>query len=98
MTASREMTKESLMATYCGGDMAAFDRLFSILSPQVHGFFRRAFQSSAVADDLTQVTFLKLHRARQQYRPGEPLRPWLFAIAARVRVDEYRRSGPHGQQ
>src|SRR6185295_15596749 len=33
------------------------------------------------------------HQARDQYRHGERLRPWLFAIAARVRSDEYRRNG-----
>jgi RNA polymerase sigma-70 factor (ECF subfamily) len=87
------MTEESLMAAYCRGDMEAFERLFSMLGPHVHGFFRRSFQSDVVADDLLQTTFLKLHQARDQYRHGEPLRPWLFAIAARVRIDEYRRTG-----
>src|SRR5436305_10251879 len=87
------MTEESLMAAYCRGDMEAFDRLFSMLGPHVHGFFRRSFKSEVVADDLLQITFLKLHQARDQYRDGEPLRPWLFAIAARVRLDEYRRNG-----
>jgi RNA polymerase sigma-70 factor (ECF subfamily) len=44
-----------------------------------------------VADDLLQVTFMKIHRARHQYRPGLKLAPWLFAVAARVRLDELRR-------
>ena len=26
-----------------------------------------------------------------QYRPGEPLLPWVYAIARRVRVDNYRK-------
>jgi RNA polymerase sigma-70 factor (ECF subfamily) len=51
----------------------------------------RSFQNRAVADDLLQTTFLKLHRARADFRAGEPVRPWLFSIAARVRLDEYRR-------
>jgi len=81
------------MAAYCRGDREAFDRLFSLLSPHLHGFFRRSFRSDAVADDLMQITFLKLHQARDQYRQGDPLRPWLFTIAARVRLDEYKRNG-----
>jgi RNA polymerase sigma-70 factor (ECF subfamily) len=44
-----------------------------------------------VADDLLQTTFLKLHRARDTFRPGAKVRPWVFGIAARVRVDELRR-------
>lgn len=79
------------MAAYCDGDGSAFERLFAALGPRVHGFFMRAFQSEAVADDLMQTTFLRLHRARGDYHRDQPLRPWLFAIAARVRLDEYRR-------
>ncbi len=44
-----------------------------------------------MADDLLQTTFLNLHRARQRYRSDQKLRPWLFAIAANVRMDELRR-------
>jgi RNA polymerase sigma-70 factor (ECF subfamily) len=38
-----------------------------------------------------QTTFLKLHRAKDAYRPGDRVKPWLFAIAANVRMDELRR-------
>jgi RNA polymerase sigma factor (sigma-70 family) len=85
------MTEEALMAAYCDGDRTAFERLFAALGPRVHGFFLRAFHSEAVADDLMQTTFLRLHRARGDYHRNQSLRPWLFTIAARVRLDEYRR-------
>jgi RNA polymerase sigma factor (sigma-70 family) len=84
------MTEEALMAAYCDGDRAAFERLFSVLGPRLHGFFMRSFRSEAVADDLTQTTFLRLHRARADYQRAQPVRPWVFTIAARVRLDEYR--------
>jgi RNA polymerase sigma-70 factor (ECF subfamily) len=79
------------MARYVSGDRRAFDALFLRLAPRVHGFFRRAFGDQAVADDLMQTTFLKLHRAKKAYDPARPLRPWLFTIAASVRRDELRR-------
>jgi RNA polymerase sigma factor (sigma-70 family) len=85
------MNEEALMAAYCDGDRSAFERLFAALGPRVHGFFLRSFHSAAVADDLMQTTFLRLHRARGDYHRDQPLRPWLFTIAARVRLDEYRR-------
>lgn len=85
------MTEEALMAAYCEGDTSAFERLFAALGPRLHGFFMRSFKSAAIADDLMQTTFLRLHRARANYRRELALRPWLFAIAARVRLDEYRR-------
>ncbi len=85
------MTDETLMAEYAAGDGQAFERLFARVAPRVHRFFLRTFGETALADDLLQVTFLKVHKARRQYRPQLPLLPWLFAVAARVRLDELRR-------
>src|SRR2546421_7800383 len=84
-------TDEELMSAYVAGDARAFEKLFAGLGPRVHAFFRRWFRDEGVADDLLQVTFMKGHRARVQYRPDLKLGPWLFAVAARVRVDELRR-------
>jgi RNA polymerase sigma-70 factor (ECF subfamily) len=84
-------TDEELMSAYVAGDARAFEKLFARLAPRVHGFFLRSFRDEGVADDLLQVTFMKIHRAREQYRHGLRLAPWLFAIAGRVRLDELRR-------
>ena len=79
------------MARYAAGDSLAFVRLFALLAPRVRAFFLRSFSDGAVADDLMQTTFLKIHRARESYCPERPLRPWIFSIAAGVRRDELRR-------
>jgi RNA polymerase sigma factor (sigma-70 family) len=84
-------SEESLMDAYVAGDARAFSRLFASLGPSVHAFFRRAFADRTVVDDLVQTTFLKIHRGRAAYRSGSPLRPWVFTIAAHVRLDELRR-------
>jgi RNA polymerase sigma-70 factor (ECF subfamily) len=85
------------MALYAGGNRLAFRRLFEILVPKIRAFFLRSFPDRAVADDLTQATFLKLHGARASYQADRPLKPWVFTIAASVRRDELRRrySLPH---
>jgi RNA polymerase sigma factor (sigma-70 family) len=82
---------ETLMAAYVSGDRHAFEQLFARLAPRLHRFFRRSFSAESTADDLLQVTFLKLHRARDTYKPDMRVAPWAFAIAARVRLDEYRK-------
>src|SRR3989442_3254110 len=87
-------TDEELMSAYVAGNARAFEGLFARLAPRVHAFFLRSFRNEAVADDLLQVTFMKVHRARAQYRPELKLMPWLFAVAARVRLDELRRRLP----
>src|SRR3954470_24014443 len=84
-------TDEELMSAYVSGDARAFEKLFSRLAHRVHGFFMRSFRDPAVADDLMQVTFMKVHRARESYDKGLKVTPWLFAVAARVRLDELRK-------
>jgi RNA polymerase sigma-70 factor (ECF subfamily) len=79
------------MARYAAGDPIAFRRLFAAMAPSVRAFFVRSFRDAAVADDLVQTTFMRLHRSRQSYRPDLPFRPWLFTIAAGVRREELRR-------
>jgi RNA polymerase sigma-70 factor, ECF subfamily len=79
------------MAAYIAGDRKAFARLFARVAPKVHAFFMRSFRDETVADELMQTTFLRVHRARESYKPDLPFRPWLFTIAAHIRRDEWRR-------
>ncbi len=81
------------MEAYVGGDAEAFDRLFRSLAPSIHAFFVRSVGRGPAAEDLVQTTFLKLHGARRSWRRGERLRPWVFTIAGRVRIDWLRRQG-----
>jgi RNA polymerase sigma-70 factor (ECF subfamily) len=87
------VSEEDLMEAYVAGDAEAFRRLFRSLAPSIHAFFARTVGRGSVAEDLLQMTFLKLHGARRRWRRGERLRPWVFTIAARVRTDWLRRSG-----
>jgi len=83
---------EMLMARYQEGDFAAAATLIDRIGPQLHRFFAAQLQSRAHADDLLQETWLRIHKVRHTYRPGEPALPWFYAIARHVRVDHYRRS------
>jgi RNA polymerase sigma-70 factor, ECF subfamily len=83
---------EVLMARYQAGDFAAARSLIDLVSPALHRFFDAESVNRADADDQLQEAWLRIHRARQTYRPGEPLLPWIYAIARRVRVDHYRRA------
>jgi len=83
---------EMLMTRYQEGDFAAAKALIDRLSPQLHRFFLAQFASRADADDLLQETWLRIHKVRHTYRPSEPMLPWFYAIARRVRVDHYRKA------
>jgi RNA polymerase sigma-70 factor (ECF subfamily) len=83
---------ESLMVRYQRGDFSAAGALVKLLSPQLHRFFLVQFVSRRYADDLLQETWLRIHQIRHTYRPGEPVLPWLYAIARNIRVDHYRKA------
>jgi RNA polymerase sigma-70 factor, ECF subfamily len=83
---------QSLMARYREGDFGAATILVNRLGPQLHRFFLMLFMSRRHADDLLQDTWLRVHEVRHTYRPGQPVLPWLYAIARNVRVDHYRKA------
>jgi RNA polymerase sigma-70 factor (ECF subfamily) len=81
----------ALMARYCAGDAAAFEALYALVAGRLLGYLICLAGDRATAEDLLQVTFLKLHQARSAYIMGaEPL-PWLYTIAHRTFLDEARR-------
>ena len=79
------------MERYQEADPAAPAALIGTMSPALLRFFRSQGSSREFAEDLLQETWLRIHRVRHTYRPGEPVLPWVYAIARRVRVDYYRR-------
>lgn len=83
---------EPLMVRYQQGDLSAASELVTRLSPALHRFFMVQFVSRRFADDLLQETWLRIHEVRHTYRPGEPVLPWLYAIARNIRVDQYRKT------
>ena len=65
--------------------------LIEQLSPQLYRFFAAQLGNRDEASDMLQDAWLRIHRVRHTYRPGEPLLPWVYAIARCVRVDSYRK-------
>jgi RNA polymerase sigma-70 factor, ECF subfamily len=80
------------MERYQQADPDAPAVLVGALSPALLRFFKIQVASREQADDLLQETWLRIHRVWHTYRPGEPVLPWIYAIARRVRVDGYRRT------
>jgi RNA polymerase sigma factor (sigma-70 family) len=88
-TADGGLADELLMEAYQKGDQNAFRTLFARYSPLI----QRALTSSVgpeVARDLAQQTFLQLHRARNDFQSGRPLRPWVLTIAYNLKRDHLR--------
>jgi RNA polymerase sigma-70 factor (ECF subfamily) len=82
---------KDLMARYQDGDASAFRELYAQVAPRLLGYLLKMARSKAVADDLLQHTFLKIHRARAAYVRGADPLPWIYSIAHRTFIDETRR-------
>lgn len=91
MNSARGPDLEALMTAYQQGDRNAADALITRLSPPLHRFLALQAGDRRHADDLLQDTWLRIHRARHTYRPGDPVLPWVYAIARHTRLDAYRR-------
>ncbi len=81
----------ALMRRYLAGEIEAFDDLYTRTSWRVLGFLLAMTRDRNQAEDLCQITYLKLHRARAGWIDGAPLMPWLIAIARNVFLDEARK-------
>src|SRR5271154_1506887 len=80
------------MVGYQQADPAAPPVLIREVSPLLLRFFASQCGNRAEAEDLLQDTWLQVHKARHTYRRGEPVLPWIYAIARHVRVNGYRRA------
>ena len=83
----------ALMARYQAGDEVAFEEIYARLARSVRGYLRTLAPAGTEVEDLVQNTFLQIHRSRRSYLPGEPLRPWAFAVARHVGLMARRAAG-----
>src|SRR5262252_2038300 len=82
---------KELMQRYCEGDAGSFRALYALVAPKLLGYLIKMARTRAVAEDLLQQTFLKVHRARAAYVRGADPLPWIYAIAHRTFIDEARK-------
>jgi RNA polymerase sigma-70 factor (ECF subfamily) len=82
---------ECLMTRYLGGDLGAFDALYARVSPRVFSFLLGMTHDRARAEDLCQVTFIKMHQGRAGWIQGAQVMPWVMAIARNALADDVRR-------
>src|SRR5579883_867948 len=82
---------DAAMDRYARGEDDAFRKLHRGLSPRLRGFLLRLGGDAALAADLTQETFLRMHRARGSFVEGSAVVPWALAIARNAYLDHQRK-------
>lgn len=68
----------------------AFRAVFDAELPYVVRSLRRLGVPERDVEDVAQEVFLVVHRRFAEYDPERPVRPWLFAFAARVAANHSR--------
>jgi RNA polymerase sigma-70 factor (ECF subfamily) len=81
--ASQE-SDEQLMLSFAAGQIDAFTALFARYKDPLFGFFRRRLADPALAEELTQETFIVILRSAPRYQPSALFRTFLYAIAFKI--------------
>jgi RNA polymerase sigma-70 factor (ECF subfamily) len=91
----RERAWAVWMAAALDGDEAAYRRFLESVTPVLRAGARRSLARSRApagdAEDIVQETLLAIHLKRATWRRGEPIGPWIAAIARYKYVDVIRR-------
>jgi RNA polymerase sigma-70 factor, ECF subfamily len=85
-----ELTDEQLFQRYTDGDAQVFRILVDRYEPRIQGFLRKRLNDEERVEDLTQDTFLRIHRARESYDPSRKFSTWIHTIANNLLKNEFR--------
>lgn len=80
-----------LVVSAQNGDRNAFSELVRVHAQGVLNVIYRLFGDAQIAEDAAQETFLRAWQNLPSYRPGTPLRNWLYRIAVNAGTDMLRK-------
>jgi RNA polymerase sigma-70 factor (ECF subfamily) len=78
------------MLAFNEGDSDAFVVLYDRYTRPLINFFYKMCYDRALAEDLTQETFLRLLRFRGRYRPEATFRTFIYTVARNLWIDRHR--------
>ena len=81
----------ALMQSVAGGNSRAMGELVERWQKPAINFFYRALASRETAEDLSQQLFIRIYKAAPRYQPTAKFSTYLFSIARRLLINEYRR-------
>ena len=85
-----DLSDEQLFELYQDGDDRAFGEIMGRYEPQIKGFLHKRLKDEERVQDLTQDTFLRVHRARDRYDSSRKFSTWIYTIASNLLKNEYR--------
>ena len=70
-----------------------FSDVFREYQHPIYNYLLRMTQNKAVAEDLTQETFIRVHRSLPSFRGEASISTWIYRIATNISLDYFKRSG-----
>ena len=70
--------------------MTSLETIWEQMSARLKQFILRRVSNEAVADDLLQEVFLRVHQKIGQLKNSEKIEQWIFQITRNVIIDYYR--------
>ena len=92
-----ESIDSDLMCRFQQGDQTAYEELVNRYSVRLHRFLQRLVLNSAVAEELTQDTFLRVFLARERYQASATFSTWIYRIATNLALN-WLRDSRHARQ
>src|SRR5258705_7784131 len=85
------LSDQEVVALARAGQQAAYRELLRRYERPVFSLIYRMVRDRALAEDLSQDTFVKVLNALDSYRPEYKFSSWVFKIANNVAIDQLRR-------
>lgn len=80
-------------------DEQAFVELYERYAPRMHRYFyRMLWRDASRAEDFTQELFLKIIEKPHLFDSSRSFRTWIYAMAANMCKNEFRRKKPEGPE
>ena len=87
-----ELSDEELMNLVRHDDSkSAFAELMGRYECRLINFLNRYTGNRETAENLTQETFLRIYRNRQDYEPSAKFKTFIYRIATNLAIDEFRK-------
>jgi len=83
----------ALIKAIAGGDQEAFERLVKRYQNPLYNFVYRHLGDRALAEDITQETFLRIYRSAPRFEPRARVSTWIFKMAFNLSLNESERRG-----
>ena len=90
-------TEETLIEQAKSGDLDAFERIVKRYETRVYHFILKSLRNPEDALDISQETFLRVHRSLGLFRGQSSFSTWIFSIASNLCIDFVRKQKRRGR-